>query len=347
MRRRPVPESDLTWRLVPESDLTPEKIAELFLDDIKPWYESQRLGRGRMYTNVMTAGLMLTDIMADAFPLEEEHYLTSSQVKGLSGDRIKAILGRHGEDRQFTREGGRTSRRTVALARELAQVLNDSLGAGAYLESTAGDQEGTRRLLQEWFVSQVRADYLDRQRIAADELDPNKPSRRAIAGLLRAAQDRGGYVAGAVAQHLVGAKLSLRFPDCSISNQSYSTADQQTDRPGDFLVGDTAIHVTMSPGDNLMSNRCRNNLQNNFRPLVLVPELRVEAARQLADNAGIGDRVAVSSVEEFVGTNIEELATFTSQGIRSGLRALLERYNQRVEAVESDPSLRIEIPGNL
>jgi hypothetical protein len=332
---------------VPDSDFTAEEIADLFLGDIKPWYESKRLGNGSMYTNVMTAGLMITDHMADAFPLEEKHFLTTSQVRGISGDRIKAILARHDESRQFTREGGRTSRKTMAHTRELAQVLNNSLGAGAYLDATAEEQEEIRYLLQEWFVAHVRADYLDRQRIAADELDPNKPSRRAIAGLLHAAQVRGGYAAGAVAQHLVGAKLSLRFPDSPISNESYSTADQQTDRQGDFRVGDTAFHVTMSPGENLMSNRCRANLRDGFRPLVLVPEARVEAARQLAENTGIGDRVAVSSIEEFVGTNIEELATFTSQGIRSGLRALLERYNERVEAVETDPSLRIKIPGNL
>lgn len=332
---------------MPDSDISPEEIADLFLSDIRPWYESKRLRNGRIFTNVMTAGLMLTDLMADAFPLEEDDYLTTSQVKGLSGDRIKAILARHGESRQFTREGGRTSRKTMAHCRELAQVLNTSLGAGAYLDATAEEQEEVRDLLQEWFVGRVRADYLEGQRIAADELDPNKPSKRAIAGLLQAAQVRGGYAAGAVAQHLVGAKLSLRFPDSPIGNESYSTADQQTDRQGDFRVGDTAFHVTMSPGDNLMSNRCRANLRDGFRPLVLVPEVRVEAARQLAENAGIGDRVGVSSIEEFVGTNIEELATFTSQGIRSGLRALLERYNERVEAVESDPSLRIEIPGNL
>lgn len=332
---------------MPESDFSPEEITELFLDDVGPWYKSKRLRNGGMFTNVMTAGLMLTDIMADAFPLEEEHYLTDSQVKGLSGDRIRDILARHGEGRQFTKEGGRTSRKTMALARELARALNGSLGAGAYLESSAEDQQEVRRLLQEWFVSQVRADYLDRQRIAADELDARKPARWAITGLLQAARDRGGYTAGAVAQHLVGAKLSLRFPGEFISNESYSTADQQTGRPGDFLVNDTAIHVTMSPSEGLMSIRCRDNLQNGFRPLVLVPDDVVIAARQMARGAGIEDRVAVSSVEEFVGNNIEEIATFTSAGIRSGLRALLERYNERVEVVEPDPSLRIQIPRNL
>jgi hypothetical protein len=295
----------------------------------------------------MTVGLVMIDHMAGDFPLEEQHYLTSSQVRTLGGSRIRAILSDHGESRQFTSEGGRTSRGTVALARELAEVLNTSLGAEPYLASPSEYQEEIRYLLRTWFVARVRTDYFDRQRIEADELDPNKPSRRAIAELLQAARVRGGYAAGAVAQHLIGAKLSLRFPDRDIGKESYSTADRQTDRPGDFLVGDTAFHVTMSPGDSLMSNRCRDNLQNGFRPLVLVPEDRVEAARQLAANADIGDRVAVSSIEEFVGNNIEEIATFTATQIRSGLRELLERYNERVQEVEPDPSLQIEIPENL
>jgi hypothetical protein len=40
---------------------------------------------------------------------------------------------------------------------------------------------------------------------------------------------------GPVAQYLVGAKLALRFPTEKIGNESYSTADVQLNRPGDFL----------------------------------------------------------------------------------------------------------------
>ena len=257
---------------MPEGHPSCNEIAGLFLNSVEPWYEGKRDANGTMATNVMTVGLVMVDHMASAFPLDEGHYLTSSQVRGLGRARIRRILVRHDENRQFTSEAGRTSRGSVPLARELAGVLNTSPGAGLYLNSTAEEQEEIRYLLRAWFVARIRADYFDRRRIEADELDPNKPSRRAIAELLKAARDRSGYAAGAVAQHLVGAKLSLRFSDQEIGNQSYSTADQQTDRPGDFLVGDTAIHVTMSPGDNLMSNRCRDNLQNGYRPLVLVPE---------------------------------------------------------------------------
>jgi hypothetical protein len=103
----------------------------------------------------------------------------------------------------------------------------------------------------------------------------------------------------------------------------------------------------MSPGENLFSSRCRANINAGYRPLVLVPEDREAGARQLADMAGLGESVAVNSIEDFVGQNIEEIAGFSEPGIRTGLRDLLERYNTRVEAAESDPSLRIAIPENL
>ena len=57
--------------------------------------------------------------------------------------------------------------------------------------------------------------------------------------------------------------------------------------------------------------------------------------------------MAVISIEDFVGTNVEEIASFTDQGIRTGLKDLLMRYNERVQAVEPDPSLLIAIPENL
>ena len=57
--------------------------------------------------------------------------------------------------------------------------------------------------------------------------------------------------------------------------------------------------------------------------------------------------MAVISIEDFVGTNIEEIATFTDKGIRHGLKELLMRYNKRVQSVEPDPALLIAIPENL
>ena len=140
---------------------------------------------------------------------------------------------------------------------------------------------------------------------------------------------------------------ALRFPDCEVDNDSYSMADQQTARPGDFSIGNTAFHMTMSPGERLLSHRCRDNVTQGYRPVILVPENRVIAALQLADNAGMVGQVSVIAIETFVEINVEEMAYFTSDGVRKGIRALLEKYNDRVALSEPDPSLPIEIPEML
>lgn len=328
--------------------MTSQEIAGLFLDDIAAWYESKTSVRGDINTNVMAVGMVMLDHMAVAFPLTQQEYISAqgSQVKELGGAKIREILARHGETRPFRSEGGRTSRGSLVLAREFAALLNESQGATPYLTASPAEREFARQFIQAWVVNLLQEQYFNRERIEA-ELDHRKPVKFSVKMLLQAARQRGGTTAGAVAQHLVGAKLSLRFPESTITNEGYTTADQQTDRPGDFLVADTAIHVTMSPGENLVSNRCRANIHDGFRPLVLVPEDRVAAARQLVDNVDLDGRVAVISIEDFVGQNIEEIAGFSDQGIKSGLRDLLERYNERVQAVESDPSLRIAIPENL
>ena len=328
--------------------MTPQEIAELFLDGMASWYKSKTSVRGDINTNVMAVGMVMLDHMGAVFPLTQEAYISAqgSQVKELGGAKIREILARYGETRPFRSEGGRTSRGSLVLAREFAALLNESQAATPYLTASHAERAFARQLMQRWVVELLQEQYFNRQRIEA-ELDHRRPMKFAVRMLLQAARDRGGTTAGAVAQHLVGAKLSLRFPDQEISNESYTTADQQTERPGDFLVGDTAIHVTMSPGENVISNRCRANIRAGFRPLVLVPEDRVAAADQLVDNANLEGQVAVNSIENFVGQNIEEIAGFSDEGIKTGLRDLLERYNERVQAVESDPSLKIAIPENL
>ncbi|SDC43849.1 DUF4928 family protein [Actinokineospora iranica] len=333
--------------LVPELPPRVDEVVNGFLREIAEWYEEQRKADGRVNTNVMTVGLILLHHMGSHYPLEDDHYLTSSQVKGISGSRIASILAAHDEHRKFTTEGGRTSRGTMQLARSLARLLNECPEAADYEELLEGARAEVRFRLQGWFVGRVQQDYFDQRFIEATDLDSSKPTKAAVAALLSAARLRGGSAAGALAQHLVGAKLSLRFPQLTIGNEKYTTADQQTDRPGDFKVGDTAFHVTMSPSDGLFRNRCRSNLHHGFRPVVLVPADRVSAALQLAENEGIADRVAVNSIEDFVGTNIDEMAVYETHEIRLKLRELLERYNVRVRSVEPDPSFQIAIPENL
>lgn len=330
------------------SEMTPQKIADLFIPDMAAWYENAREPNGSIRTNVMAVGLVMIEHMDKAFPLDEKRYVTKKggQVSLLGGPRVKRILASHGETRSFTSEAGRSSRGSIDHARQLAHSLNNSPGVGAYLSVSGDDREEVRHTLQGWVVDRMKVDYFDQQRIQA-EVDHTKPLKFAVKALLKAASVRGGTTSGAVAQHLVGAKLTLRFPDETVHNESYTTADQQTHRQADFQVGDTAFHVTMRPSNSLISNRCRANLTAKFRPVVLVPEEFADVARGMVALESLDGHVAVVSIEDFVGINIEEIGTFSEKGIRTALKNLLTRYNERVKAVEPDPGLLIEIPGNL
>ncbi|WP_425569404.1 DUF4928 family protein [Nonomuraea salmonea] len=98
---------------------------------------------------------------------------------------------------------------------------------------------------------------ISRNRKISAEINPENSIRTTVANLMQAGRERGGTTAGAIAQHLVGAKLQIRFPSERINVESYTTADVQTGRAGDFQVGDTAIHVTMSPSERLFRRALR------------------------------------------------------------------------------------------
>jgi hypothetical protein len=151
--------------------------------------------------------------------------------------------------------------------------------------------------------------------------------------------------AGSIAEYLVGAKLSLRFPDRDIRNKRFSTSDTQAGFSGDFEIGNTTFHVTVAPMPELLE-KCKGNLEQGLRVYLLVPDAQVVGTRQLAEMLASG-RIAVESIESFVATNIDELNDFDAGKLKSGFRRLLEKYNERVEAVELDKSLLIEIPPNL
>lgn len=100
------------------------------LNDIaEQWYESHRK-KGRVNTNVMTAGIAVAELLKRNYPLTTENVSTKngSQVRGLSGSFVRKVLIDNGENRPFTSEGGRTSRGTLKQAIELAALINDALG---------------------------------------------------------------------------------------------------------------------------------------------------------------------------------------------------------------------------
>lgn len=93
--------------------------------------------------------------------------------------------------------------------------------------------------------------------------------------------------------------------------------------------------------------KLQGNIANGFRALLLVPSSALAGAMQNAAQFA-SDGVEVDSIELFVARNLDELAEFDGgPQLKSGFRRLLEIYNERVDEVEHDKSLMIEIPPNI
>jgi hypothetical protein len=89
--------------------------------------------------------------------------------------------------------------------------------------------------------------------------------------------------------------------------------------------------------------RCRRNLDVGLQPVLLVPRDRLERARGIAGEHGIETRVTFLAIEDFLTQNILELAQEHDMPAIDMLREIIRRYNERIDAAETDRSLRIEI----
>ena len=303
------------------------------------WFDSLKLYGGFPAKGTICGALVVLDHLKENFTLNiDEHTAKGgSQVKGASGEAVRRILAKFGETRPFVSEGGRTNR-------GLRGDIRDMLEAMAKMGLNETSSEGRSAILDElqrFLVCKV-CEFHNRQRIKF-VYDAKKTTRQCVKDILAAARQTSKE--GPVAQYLIGAKLQVRFPNKEIENKSYSTADEQQNRPGDFFVGTTAFHVTIAPMPAVFE-KCQRNSENDLRPFLLVPEQLLQGARQNADLKP-SIPIEVESIESFVAQNIFELSEFSSDLLPSQFRRLLEVYNQRVNAVEIDKSMLIEIPSNL
>jgi hypothetical protein len=260
-----------------------------------------------------------------------------SQIQGASGSAVQEILTRFDEHRPFLREGGRTNRGAPGDIRRMLETLRKvglaDLDAGSRIEILGA--------LQKYLVERVR-EWHARKRLSFS-FDPAKSAWHVVHEILERAREAGKE--GPIAQYLVGAKLQLRYPDIQVENFSYSTADAQQGRPGDFLVADTAFHVTVSPMTGVY-DKCRTNLRDGLRVYLIVPDRNLQGTRQNAEAIEPG-RIFVDSLEAFVGGNLDEMSMFNRQSAIDQLRQLIEVYSARVDAVEMDKSMLIEVPPAL
>jgi hypothetical protein len=215
------------------------------------------------------------------------------------------------------------------------------LNTTALAKLNAKQRSTVLRQCQSYLVERVR-DFHNRQRLKF-VYDKNRSTRQSVIDILAVARSTGKE--GPVAQYLVGAKLKLRFPDKDIENKSYSTADAPQDRPGDFLVGSSAFHVTIAPTSSVFT-KCQRNIQDGLRAYLLVPDKLLQGARQNAELTVVGP-LDVEPIESFIAQNVLEVSEFSDELLPKQFLRLLQIYNERVDAVEIDKSMLIEIPKSL
>jgi len=178
-------------------------------------------------------------------------------------------------------------------------------------------------------------------------LDNSKSLRTVVRDVIAQAEERqkttsGVYYAGAVLQHLVGAKLDCALGKGKLDHNSFSTADSPGARVGDFFLGDVAIHITTSPGEAVIE-RCRDNLNDGMRPVLVTTQRGLTVGEGLAQNAGLADRIDIFEIEQFVALNVYKLGKFAADGQKTAVTDIVGRYNEIVEEFETDPSLKIEL----
>jgi hypothetical protein len=181
------------------------------------------------------------------------------------------------------------------------------------------------------------------------KLDPSHSLRAVVRDVIAQAVERqrttlGVHYAGAVLQHLVGAKLDCALGKGKFEHNSFSTADAPAGRTGDFFIADVAVHVTTSPGEAVIE-KCRDNLHDGYRPLLVTLQHGLTVAEGLAENVGLGDRIDVFEIEQFVALNLYQWGKFGADGRKTAVTELVGRYNEIVEQFETDPSLKIELRG--
>ena len=87
-------------------------------------------------------------------------------------------------------------------------------------------------------------------------------------------------------------------------------------------------------------------MRQGLRVYLLIPDDMLEGARQWTKQL-CQDLIAVESLESFISQNIEELSLFSHRRLKSEIVRLIDLYNKRIDEVETDKSLMIELPENL
>ncbi|KLU57922.1 hypothetical protein EL84_05505 [Paenibacillus sp. VT-400] len=295
--------------------------------------------QNKLTTKGKLAAILITTRKAkiDNLPLDFSIMRTDNkgQIKGLSKSNVQAILKEYGIVRVLAEEAGRTSRGSIGYVEEYVNFLN------------LINQENIMDLdfVERWWVDRIM-DFFTAQPFVL-KYDTSKSLRTIVKDLLSQAVKRqkdnpGTMYAGAVLQHLVGAKLSLILSDELVSRHGFSVSDSGSGRSGDFLIDEVVIHVTTAPSEALL-RKCLRNLEAGYKPIIITTYENMAGAESLAKIQGIDGRIDILEAEQFIATNLYELSNFLTSERKVTVERLIEKYNQIVAQVETDPSIKISV----
>lgn len=290
-------------------------------------------GKGALSVMIVVTRMAISK----GLPLNPHNLLTKGggQVIGLNRSAVQSVLKGYGITRVLAEEAGRTSRGSISKMQHYVEFLN----------AIFNDGNADLKVIEQFWVDEVKKFFAGNP--FKINIDQSKSLRSIISELLNQAQKRqkemsGTMYVGTVMQHLVGAKLELAMRDFKIEHHGASVADVPTARSGDFLIGDTAIHVTTAPTESLI-RKCRDNLNTNLHPVIITTQDGSSGATALGKNYNIENRIDILEIEQFVATNLFELSDF-SQILRPlTIQELVKKYNNIIESCETDPSLKINI----
>lgn len=275
------------------------------------------------------------------YPLLEASFLTSSSGQ-IIGQRSKPnrLLEEWKFPYRFGTESGGTSRGSILYMRTYVSFLNDVFARrGGPLDHAAAVLFWLERTEAFFQNTPVDIAFLPKQTLKSF-------LRRLIEEVRkRETQVTGVKLMGTVMQHIVGAKLDIVLGPGRLTHHSANQADAQYNRSGDFELEDSVIHVTTAPMERLIG-KCRQNLDDGKRPIIVTLSSKTAAAEVLAQNEGLEDLIEVIDFEAFVAYNLFELALARKDYCKIQVEELIRRYNELIEKHEPVHGIKLAIKGS-
>ena len=268
-------------------------------------------------------------------PLDAEGLLTEggAQVLGLGRGAVQKILADYGITKVLAEEAGRTSRGSPSVMRSYVVLLNELHEMG--LTDLSQPEQFWAQRVKEFFDAKpfsLRYDLAWSMRTMIREL--------LVLASKRQRESKGATIVGTMLQHLVGAKLQLALPELRIAHHGAATADAVSGRAGDFILDQTAIHITTAPSEALV-RKCQRNIDSGMRAVIITTSKGLAAAESQVEVQGLSGRIDVFDAEQFLASNLLELSLFESARQKETVEQFIATYNQIIDDCETDPSLKI------